>query len=193
VTDNPRVGTRYNMDPYDLLEQLRSAAITHVVTVPDYIQLSLHAAIDRSGGIPQIAACSENETLGISTGLIITGHRPVVIMQNQGLLACINWLRTLAVDARIPLVILVGLFGREDENMGHPPTKSRRHLVRATATVLDAIDVAYDVFDSQADIPRLGPLIAGAFAEEKAACALIGWPTAWRQTNLDSPAREETA
>ncbi|MSP88258.1 MAG: hypothetical protein EXQ92_05520 [Alphaproteobacteria bacterium] len=94
-----------------LIDALRRASISHVVVVPDTVQKSFLAAIGLAPDLTQIMACTEDEAVGINAGLYATGHRPLLSIQNNGIFACINTLRGIALDGAVPTVMLVGLYG----------------------------------------------------------------------------------
>ncbi|WP_460479758.1 thiamine pyrophosphate-binding protein [Comamonas humi] len=159
---------------------LRRAGVDHVVTVPDWVQLSLHAQLQQAGDIRLLNACNENQCVTTAAGLQIAGRKPVLLMQNQGLYNCINTLRAVCLDAQIPLVFLVGQFGREFSNIGQDPAQSRRTMVRIMQPVLDALDVPSLALDSDADLGRIDEAYAIAQQRRSAAVLLVGAPMSWR-------------
>ncbi|MGT2434200.1 thiamine pyrophosphate-binding protein (plasmid) [Cupriavidus basilensis] len=114
---------------------LQRAEVSHFVTVPDFVQLALHQAIERGdGGMSLVRVSNEDQAVCTAAGLTVGGRSPVIAMQNQGFYACINSIRAVALDARIPTVLLIGQFGRETANFGSPSTASRRRVVSLLET-----------------------------------------------------------
>ncbi len=159
---------------------LRRSGVDHVITVPDWVQLSLHAQLKQSQDIRLLNACNENQCVTTAAGLTISGHKPVLLMQNQGLYNCINTLRAVCLDAQIPLVFLVGQFGREFSNIGQDPAQSRRTMVRIMQPVLNALDVPCLTLDSDADLSRIDEAYAIAHQRRTAVVLLVGAPISWR-------------
>lgn len=159
---------------------LRRASVDHVVTVPDWVQLSLHAQLQQAADIRLLNACNENQCVTTAAGLTIAGRKPVLLMQNQGLYNCINTLRAVCLDARIPLVFLVGQFGREFSNIGQDPGQSRRTMVRIMQPVLDALDVPSLALDSDADLGHIDEAYEIAHQRRSAVVLLVGAPMSWR-------------
>ena len=62
----------------------------------------------------------------MSGSLRIAGKKPVTVVQNQGLYACINTIRAVGLDASLLIVFLVGQFGREFANFGQDPSLAER-------------------------------------------------------------------
>lgn len=163
------------------LDVLRRCGVDHVVTVPDWVQLALHAKLE-AGDEPDIKlinTSNENQAVTLAAGLTLGGKRPVLVMQNQGVYNCINTLRAICIDARIPTVILAGQFGREYENFGQPATTSRRSMVRLIEPMLAALGIPFHTLDSAADLPCLEKAYAQAAAESGAVVVLVSAPLAW--------------
>lgn len=159
---------------------LRRNRVDHVVTVPDWVQLSLHERLDRGVDDMQvIKCCNENQVVTVAAGLTIGGKRPLVMMQNQGLYNCFNTLRAVCLDAHIPMVFMVGQFGREFDNLGKPSTTSTRSMVRIAEPFLTAIDVPFHVLDCEADMVKLDAAYEQAERERTAVVLLVSAPMAW--------------
>ncbi|MBV1703106.1 MAG: hypothetical protein KGQ46_14960 [Hyphomicrobiales bacterium] len=163
-----------------LSQALRDAGVTHMVTVPDFVQFALHEKIGAPGSpLRQVFACSEDQALTTATGLYIGGAKPAVMMQNQGFYKCMNTLRATCIDSGVPLVFFVGQFGREQENFGHPARESGRSVVRIMEPLLEAIGIKYWNVDDEADVAKVGEAFAHAHAAETAAIVLIGRHVTW--------------
>lgn len=101
------------LDPRALLEEIRSVGITHVITVPDTHQRTLLALLADANDPALITACTEDEAVGINAGLYCGGAKPMLLIQNNGLYACLNTLKALPLDARVPTFMLIGEHGRD--------------------------------------------------------------------------------
>lgn len=163
-----------------MLAALQQAGTTHVVTVPDFVQFALHERLAAGdSGIAQVFAASEDQALTTATGLHIGGALPVVMVQNQGLFKCVNTLRGTCLDAGVPVVFLVGQFGREADNVGKPMTESRRSMVRLLEPLLDALGVRHWTVDDDAHVPRIAEAFAHAKSAETAAVVIVGRHVTW--------------
>ena len=163
------------------LQALQRNRVDHVVTVPDWVQLSLHKLLeDNTCGIRVTNTTNENQSLTVAAGLTIGGARPLVMMQNQGLYNCINTLRAVCLDAHVPLVLMVGQFGREFGNIGQDPKDSTRSMVAIMEPMLDALKLPYWRLESEADLGHMERAFATAQERQTAAVLLVGAPMAWR-------------
>ena len=67
--------------------------------------------------------------------------------------------------------MMVGLLEKEP---GVPPTQSARFGVRIVEPILDAMGIPHDLFELEADAPRIAPAIAKAYEESWPLSLLIG-------------------
>ena len=162
------------------LGALQRNQVDHVVTVPDWVQLALHDRLEKGvAGIRVVPCANENQTVTVAAGLTIAGKRPLLMMQNQGLYNCVNTLRAVCLDAHIPMVLMVGQFGREYANLGQPSTASRRTMVRIMEPFLTAIEVPYHLLDNEADLTRMDEAYEQAERLRTAVVLLVSAPMAW--------------
>jgi sulfopyruvate decarboxylase TPP-binding subunit len=162
------------------LSALKTSGTTHVVTVPDFVQFALHAQLsDFANGIRQIFACSEDQALTVATGLYVGGARPVVMVQNQGLYKCLNTLRATCIDSGVPVVFLVGQFGREQDNFGKSMRQSERSMVRLMEPLLDGLGLRYWTIEDDAQSVNIGEAFAHAYSAKSASIVLIARHVTW--------------
>ena len=160
---------------------LQRNRVDHVVTVPDWVQLSLHMQLQAGvPGMRVINTCNENQCVTVAAGLTIGGRKPILMMQNQGLYNCVNSLRAVCLDAHVPLVFMVGQFGREFGNIGADPRLSRRTMVSIMEPMLDAIGVPFLRMDDDAGLGRMDEAYEMAQQRRTAVILLVGAPMAWR-------------
>lgn len=172
---------RHSISATTAVAALLRNRVDHVVTVPDWVQLSLHDRLNKGVEAIKVIPCSnENQVVTVAAGLTIGGRRPLAMMQNQGLYNCFNTLRAVSLDARIPMVFMVGQFGREFENLGKPATESRRTMVRIAEPFLKAVDVPFHCLEADEDMVKLDTAFEQAETQRTAVVLLVGAPMAWR-------------
>ena len=169
---SPRPGTRAAPTGGAVLRELEKNAIRFVVTVPDWVQIPLHRALERQAGIRTLSCCTEHEAFMVAGGLHIGGARSVVVIQQQGLYAGLNAVRGIGLDTGIPLVILMGQFGREEENFADSTRKSRRRIVRMLEPLLETVGIAFWKIDAADQVGRISEACAEA-AKRSAPVAVI--------------------
>lgn len=136
----------------DLLQTLWEANVQDVVAVPDTHQRTLIEALQAQSRIRFVQASSEDEGVAICAGLIVGGRRPLLQIQHAGLYACVNNLRGMGIDGGFPIVLLVGLLGRD-------PAKAPRDdfgsMVRLAQPLLRALEIPAYVIDGGDDLHYL--------------------------------------
>lgn len=163
-----------------LLQQFQQCGVNEAVSTPDFVQLSLHQMIERpESGIRTTYCSNENQALHVASGLIIGGRKPIVMMQNQGLHNCINTLRTCGLDARLPLFMVIGQFGREFGNVGLDSRLSRRRMVNLLLPVLDALKIRAWTVDADDEVDGVKEAWRYSRANEAPVALIIGHYTAW--------------
>jgi sulfopyruvate decarboxylase TPP-binding subunit len=170
----------YSISASQGVAALQRNGVDHVVTVPDWVQLALHTRLEQGvPGIRLVNTSNENQAVTVAAGLTIGGKRPLLMMQNQGLYNCANTLRAVCLDAHIPMVFMVGQFGREYANLGQPSVASRRTMVSIMEPVLKGMGVPFICLDKPGDMTQLDDAYARAQAERTAVVLLVGAPMAW--------------
>ena len=163
-----------------IFQRLQAQGISHVVTVPDFVQFSLHAQLAQNPtAIRSIFAASEDQAVTTAAGLWMTGAKPVVLVQNQGLYKCTNTLRAVCMDAGVPLLFMVGQFGREVGNVGQHMTQSSRSMVRLMLPYLDALGVSHWTLEEDRDLDAIQEASTHALDKETAAVVLVSRHTTW--------------
>ena len=157
-----------------IVGELFKLGVTHVVNVPDTHQRTLLAELSRQSQIRLLTACTEDEAIAIGAGLWIGGQRPVLSIQHVGLLAAMNNLKGISMDARIPTCMLVGYFGRD---LTRPARQNASRAVRLIEPTLDAWEVPYFPIEGPDDLPQVARAYQHSQEHLGPTVVLIGAPT----------------
>lgn len=158
---------------------LRAQGVDAVTTVPDFVQFALHERLQNDSEVLYLHCSAENQALTTAMGLYIGGRTPIVMMQNQGLFNCINTLRSVGIDAQIPLVLCVGAFGRELSNLGKPLSESSRVCAGRVPPVMEALKLPFFNIERPADIGMIDDAFATARERQSAAIVHFGHYPSW--------------
>ena len=90
-----------------LLSGLIDAGVSHVVGLPDNTSAPLFALLQDDESVSTLTVTREGEAFAIASGLWLGGMRPVVVIQNTGLLESGDSLRGTALRMRVPLLCLI--------------------------------------------------------------------------------------
>lgn len=158
----------------EIVAALKRARVEFVVALPDIVTSdALLWPLSRDPDIRLVRVCKEDEGIGICTGLAFAGRRAVLLMQQTGLLDSVNALRAVGVEYEQPIVMLVGLQGKEP---GVPPARSAKFAVKIVPPILDAMGVAHIAVETPDDEALVQPAIERAYAASAPICILIGAP-----------------
>lgn len=125
-----------------------AAGFDHVLTVPCSILRQWYTP-PRDKPVT-IYLSREEEGVGLATGLVAAGRRPLLMIQNSGLGNSLNALGSLAVAYRVPLVVLVSLRGDElDDNPVQAP------MGRATVLMVRALGCSWTRVERAGDLAEL--------------------------------------
>jgi len=160
------------------LRELEAAGVTDVVGLPDNSSAALFARLQHGGARIRLHTVTrEGEAFALAAGLWMGGARPMVLIQNTGLLESGDSLRGTLMRMRVPVVCVVTYRGyaKMKRVLGGPPAAidpallSRNDLdsvALVTEPTLAAWGLACGRLDSEADLPKLGE--AFARSEEQA-------------------------
>jgi sulfopyruvate decarboxylase TPP-binding subunit len=158
-----------------LLTEIQALDVTHVLNVPDTHQKSLLALLAKVDKPKLITTCTEDEALAMHAGLYIGGQRPMLSIQNTGFCACMNAMRGVLLEGRIPALLLIGLLHREP---GLPTRESQVLTVRLTEPTLQAWNIPYYLMESEDDIHFIPEAYQRSFDERGPVVVLVGGKTA---------------
>ena len=157
-----------------IVREIQQLGITHVITVPDTFQKTLLAALAELKEPRLLTVCTEDEGIAINAGLYIGGARPMLIIQNNGLYACMNSLKAIPFDARVPTLLVIGQFGRD-------VTKTAREnslrAVRMVEPTLDTWGVLYYLLEGPEDIECFAEAYRRCQDERGPVAVIVGAPT----------------
>lgn len=167
-----------------VIAALEAAGVTHVLGIPDNSSGPLFDALQDHPAVRLLIVTREGEAFAMAAGLWLGGARPLVVVQNTGLLESGDALRGTAIrmGAPVPFVVTGRGFGRlPAAGVDRSTPRTRELLVRAdvdsvalfTEPTLEAWAVPYTTCDEGADAARaIGELVATAERLERP-CALL--------------------
>ncbi len=132
---------------------IRELGFTHVLSIPDSESRLLHAAVDDDPGLELIVPCREGESIAIAAGLWAGGAKPLLVIQNTGLMEAGDALRGCGIGPGVPLRMLVGWRGFAGAEAGRLPIDS---AYTYTKPLLEAWSVPYEVLDGSDGLDAIG-------------------------------------
>jgi phosphonopyruvate decarboxylase len=123
---------------------LINVGFNFVSGVPCAAQKYIIAYFSNNPKIQHIPATRESEALGITVGAYLAGKKPIVYMQNSGLMNSINDITSLLIPYKIPILFLVTWRGAPGED-------APQHIINGQSMikVLDAIGIPAQILTKE--------------------------------------------
>lgn len=123
---------------------LKDGGVDFATGVPCGVQKYIISSLSNDPNIIHTPATRESEAIGIAAGAALAGRKPVVYMQNSGLLNSINDVTSLLIAYRIPVLLSVSWRGAPGED-------APQHFVsgKATIKILDAIGLPAQILTKE--------------------------------------------
>lgn len=145
-----------------------------ILSVPDTHQKTVLAALDKEQSIKVLTCSTEDEANAIAAGLYMGGEAVVVMIQHAGLYACVNTLRGVAMDGKIPTFYMIGLLSREKDKA----LKDSRHsMVRFAEPLLDVFGVPHACMEGPDDVHFIPEYYRKSRERKGPAVVLVGLET----------------
>jgi sulfopyruvate decarboxylase TPP-binding subunit len=156
----------------NIISALKQARVEYVLSVPDlHTSQGLLRPISEDPNLRLVRVCKEDECIGIAAGLSYGDKRAVALIQYTGFLYSLNAIRGVAVQFKQPIVMMVGLLGKEP---GLAPTESKKYGVRIIEPILDVMGIARHLVETDDDVAGIAPAIEEAYETSRPVALLIG-------------------
>jgi sulfopyruvate decarboxylase subunit beta len=155
-----------------IIQLIKFAGIREIVAVPDIVTSDgLLWPISRDPEFRLTRVCKEDEGVSICGAMSYNGTRAVLMMQQTGLMDSLNAIRAIGVDYKLPIVMFVGLQGKEPAIY---PDESAVYGVRIIRPVLDAMQLSHSLIEEPGDEANIPEHIEQAYAMSRPHIFLIG-------------------
>ena len=155
-----------------IIDALAAAGVKFVAAVPDVVTSDgLLWPISSDERFRLIRVCKEDEGVSICAAMSYNGTRAVLLMQQTGLLDSLNAIRAIGVDYGLPVVMLVGLQGKEPYLAAR---QSGAYGVRIVPQILDVMEIEYSSIETVEDVDSIAQGIDSAYARSRPRVFLIG-------------------
>lgn len=152
---------------------LKGLGFTDAVSIPDGESRYLYQALVDDSEIEVYLPTREGEGIAIAAGLWVGGRRPVVVLQNTGLMEAGDALRGCGIGPSIPLLLLVGWRGYPGAMAGTLPVDS---AYTYTEPLLQAWGVPYRTLMGDDDLGVIEEMAMLAAGSSTPAAVVCGHP-----------------
>lgn len=156
----------------EIIGEIKKAGVEFVVALPDIVTSDgLLWPISRDPELRLLRICREDEGVAICAAMSYNDTRALLMMQQTGLMDSLNAVRAIGMDYLLPVVMMVGLQGKEEDLV---PEESASYGVRITRPVLDAMGVSHSMVSGQGDAVGISRHIDRAYRQSRPHIFLIG-------------------
>lgn len=156
------------LSPEVVIAELKQHGITHVVWLPDSETNFLYLLMKAEPSLTLVPVSREGHAFSTAAGLFVGGAKPVILIQNTGLMESGDSLRGWALGLNIPVVLMVGYRGwtRHGQNADTAATY--------TEPFLNAFNIKYYLVEHDGDAPRIAWAFEEAEQTKRPVAVLVG-------------------
>lgn len=155
-----------------IIAGIKAAGVREIIALPDIVTSDgLLWPISRDPDFRLTRICKEDEGVSICAAMSYNGTRAVLMMQQTGLMDSLNAIRAISVDYELPVVMMVGLQGKEPHL---DPEESAAYGVRIIRPVLDAMQLSHSLIQVPEDVDHIPEAIVAAYSTSRPHVFLIG-------------------
>jgi len=160
--------TEGSLSPEIVLAEMKKHGITHVVWLPDSETNWLYTLMKADPTITLVPVPREGLAFSCASGIHIGGGKPVILIQNTGLMEAGDSMRGWTKDMNIPVVLIVGYRGYTRHGV------NKDTAATYTEPFLNAFHIQYYLVENSEDAPRISIAFADAQRTRQPAAILVG-------------------
>jgi sulfopyruvate decarboxylase TPP-binding subunit len=160
--------TEGSLSPEIVLAEMKKHGITHVVWLPDSETNWLYTLMKADKSITLVPVPREGLAFSCAAGIYIGGGKPVILIQNTGLMESGDSMRGWTMGLNIPVVLMVGYRGYTRHGV------NRDTAATYTEPFLNAFHIQYYLVENSGDAPRISVAFEEAQKNKRPVAVLIG-------------------
>jgi sulfopyruvate decarboxylase subunit alpha len=156
------------LSPETVMRQMRQNGVTDVVWLPDSETNWLYLLMKADPALRLVGVTREGHACSIAAGLFAGGRRPMLLIQNTGMLESGDSIRGWLMGLNIPVVLMVGYRGytRHGINMDTAATYTERFLM--------AFNIPFFLVENDGDADRISQAFRLADRTRQPVVVLVG-------------------
>jgi sulfopyruvate decarboxylase subunit alpha len=156
------------LSPETMLAQIKKHGVTHVVYLPDSETNWLYLLMKADPAIHLVGVNREGHASSIAAGLWLGGAKPLILIQNTGMLESGDSIRGWLMSLNVPIVLMVGYRGwtRHGVTTDTVATYTERFLM--------AFGLNYYLVENDADSSRIAVAFEEAERTKRPVVVLVG-------------------
>lgn len=157
-----------SLSPETVLKEMKKHGITHVVWLPDSETNWLYLLMKADPDLTLVAVAREGLAFSVAAGLHAGGKKPVILIQNTGIMESGDSMRGWGLGMNLPVVMMVGYRGYMK---GKAPVDTAATYVEP---FLKAFDIQYYMVENDSDAPRISVAFEEAAKTKRPVAILVG-------------------
>ena len=161
-------GTSNALSPETVLAHMKKNGVTDIVWLPDSETNWLYLLMQAEPSLRLIGVSREGHACSIAAGLAAGGRRPMILIQNTGMMESGDSIRGWLIGLNVPVVLMVGYRGwtRHGVNTDTAAT--------FTEPFLNAYRINYYLVENDADSDRITVAFEEAARTKRPVVILVG-------------------
>src|SRR5215472_2479801 len=156
------------LSPETVLGEMKKNGVTHVVWLPDSETNWLYLLMKAEPSLRLVGVSREGHACSIAAGLWTGGARPLILIQNTGMMESGDSLRGWLLGLNIPVVSLVGYRGWTRHGI------TQDTAATYTERFLHAFGINYYLVENSVDAPRISVAFEEAKKTQRPVAVLVG-------------------
>ncbi len=156
------------LSPETVMRQMKTNGVTDIVWLPDSETNWLYLLMKADPDLRLIGVTREGHACSIAAGLFAGGRKPMILIQNTGMLESGDSIRGWLMGLNVPVVLMVGYRGYTRHGV---ITDTVAHY---TERFLMAFDIPFYLVENDADSDRISIAFAQAERTQKPVVVLVG-------------------
>jgi sulfopyruvate decarboxylase subunit alpha len=156
------------LSPKTVLDQMKKNGVTHVVWLPDSETNWLYLLMKAEPSLRLVGVSREGHACSIAAGIAAGGAKPMILIQNTGMMESGDSIRGWLLGLNTPVVLMVGYRGwtRHGVTQDTAATYTERFLM--------AFGLSYYLVESDADAARITVAFEEAARTQRPVVVLVG-------------------
>jgi sulfopyruvate decarboxylase TPP-binding subunit len=156
------------LNPETVLKTMKDNGVTHVVWLPDSETNWLYLLMKADPDLKMVGVNREGHACPIAAGLWAAGAKPMILVQNTGMLELGDSMRGWLMGLNVPIVMMIGYRGWTR----HGVTVDT--VATYTEPFLMAFGIHYYLVENDGDADRIGIAFAEAEKTKRPVVVLVG-------------------
>ena len=156
------------LSPETVLQQMKQNGVTDIVWLPDSETNWLYLLMQADPDLRLVGVTREGHACSIAAGLYAGGRKPMILIQNTGMMESGDSIRGWLMGLQVPVVLMVGYRGytRHGVNTDTAATYTERFLM--------AFNLSYYLVENDGDADRISVAFQEAERTRKPVVVLVG-------------------